>query len=271
MRRGLRPILSRAASFLITALILVVLVFTALKAAGSPIAFPWIGRVLIGNFGQSTSNSEPVLSAILERLPATLELIVASLIIAATIGWILAVLSARAPTRVRPVVANLALPLQCIPFFWVAVVAQAFVGFHVRGPNPFGLAALDHFELRDWAMRLIFPALALAFVQINTLAEYLRSNPAATLHGLQKQVSIVAGLFNAFAQMLPEVIGGAVIIEVLFAWPGDGRMFFNGTGRADMSLLAGTVLFGALAVLVIRFVAAMAAGRKATNASAYDV
>lgn len=271
MQNGLRRALNRAGSVIVTAVIIVLFLFTTLKLAGAEIPIAWIGRILTGHFGYSRSNSEPVLTAFLERLPPTLELIIASFIIAAIVGSALALLSARAPISVRPILVNLALPLRCVPFFWLAIVAQTLVGLKLHGQNPFGMAGLDRFDLRDRLAHVILPALVLASVQIPAVAEYLSRDGRIASRGFSQANALLTDIFNVFAERFPEVIGAVVLTELLFAWPGDGRLFFNAWGQGDLAMAVALVLFGALAALLTRFIAATFTMPRTTDDAVPDV
>lgn len=271
MQNGLRRAVNRAGSLIVTAVIIVLFLFTTLKIAGAEIPVSWIGRILTGHFGYSRSNSEPVLTAFLERLPATLELIVASFIIAAIVGSALALLATRAPICARPILVNLALPLRCVPFFWLALVAQMLVALKLHDQNAFGMSELDRFDLRDRIAHVIMPALVLASVQIPAVAEHLSRDGRIASRGISQATALLADIFSLFAQRLPEVIGAVILMELIFARPGDGRLFFYAWGQGDMAMAVGLVLFGALAAVLARFIAALFTTDRTTDDAMLDV
>ncbi len=127
----------------------------------------WLGRVLTGDFGYSTSNSESVGDAILERLPATLELTGTALVISIALGVLLGVLSAvKQYSWVDYTITTLAFFGQSMPVFWFALMLQlAFAvtgitafGYHVALPSS-GISSSDSFDLGDRIEHLILPTI----------------------------------------------------------------------------------------------------------------
>lgn len=236
----------------------------------------WLGRVLVGDLGWSTSNSEPVFQALVERLPATLTLMGASLLIAITIGISAGILSAvYRYTFLDYAITTFAFFGQSMPVFWFALMMQ--LAFSVHGvPLPFGyqiqlptagLSSSDTFDLGDRLQHLILPATVLSLLQIALFSRFMRSSllevistdymRTAAAKGLSSRVILFKhGLKNALipvvtvtALSLPGLIGGAVITEDIFAWPGMGRLFYNALGQSDLALLMGYLVL--LSVLVV--------------------
>ncbi|MBV8726903.1 MAG: ABC transporter permease [Candidatus Eremiobacteraeota bacterium] len=235
----------------------------------------WLGQVLRGDLGYSTSNSEPVFQAIIERLPATLELQVSAFIVALALGLSAGIFAAVRPYSLSDyIITTLAFFGQSMPIFWFALMLQLLFavhglqmfGYEIRLPSA-GISTYDTFNLGDRLQHLILPTIVLALLQLALYSRFMRSSMleviktdymrTAAAKGLdQRTVLFKHGLKNALipivtvvALALPGLLGGAVVTETIFAWPGSGRMFFNALGQSDISLLMGYLCI--LAFLVV--------------------
>jgi len=235
----------------------------------------WLGQVLRGDFGYSTSNSESVLQAIIDRLPATLELQVTAFIVALALGLSAGIFAAVRPYSLSDyVITTLAFFGQSMPVFWFALMLQlAFAvhgvqafGYEIRLPSA-GISTYDTFNLGDRLQHLILPTIVLALLQLALYSRFMRSSllevirtdymRTASAKGLDRRTVLFKhGLKNALipvvtvvALALPGLVGGAVVTETIFAWPGAGRMFFNALGQSDIALLMGYLLLGAFFVV----------------------
>jgi peptide/nickel transport system permease protein len=199
--------------------------------------------------------SGEVIGDILLRLPQTAELIAVSFVVASIAG-LLCVLPH--PRVLKPLITSIALVLECIPFFWLAtalVFALSRVGMYpMMGSGEANLAG--HLS------RLFAPALVLTIFQFPLVVGHLNKRPplGSNLRALAR--SIFSGLGVQFARDLPEVLTATVITELIFGWPGDGRLFWYFLRYESASSVAGLLLFAALSVLVIRFLAETFRGTK---------
>jgi len=238
--------------------------------------FKWLGQVLQGNFGYSTSNSQPVMQAILERLPATLELMGASFILSVVIGLAAGIFSAIKPYSFSDYfITTLAFFGQSMPVFWFALMLQLL--FAVHGiPLPFGyiiqtpsagMSSMDAFNLGDRLSHLVLPVIVLSLLSLALYSRFMRSSllevmktdymRTAAAKGLDfPTILFKHGLKNALipvvtilALSLPGVLGGAIVTETIFAWPGAGRMFYNALQQSDIALMMGYLLILAFFVV----------------------
>jgi peptide/nickel transport system permease protein len=239
--------------------------------------FVWLGHVVTGDLGYSTSNSEPVLQALLERLPATLELMGSAFILSVAVGIIAGIVSAvKQYSATDYFITTLAFFGQSIPVFWFALMMQLL--FSVHGiPLPFGYIIQlpsagiatnsDVFDLPDRLAHLVLPVIVLSLLSLAVYSRFMRSSllevlgtdymRTAAAKGLTfRAVLLKHGLKNALipvvtvlALSLPGVIGGAIVTETIFAWPGMGRLFINALGQSDIALLMGYLCL--IAVLVV--------------------
>jgi peptide/nickel transport system permease protein len=245
----------------------------------------WLGHILVGDMGYSTSNSEPVFQALIERFPATLELMGASLFIAILIGITAGILSAVYRYSVLDyVITTLAFFGQAMPVFWFALMMQ--LAFSVHGiPLPFGyeiqlpsagISNSDTFDLGDRLTHLVLPAAVLSILGIATFSRFMRSSllevlgtdyiRTAAAKGLSFRVILFKhGLKNGLipvvtviALSLPGLIAGAIFTETIFAWPGMGRLFINALNQSDLALLMGYLLMVAFLVVFSNLLADVA-------------
>jgi peptide/nickel transport system permease protein len=244
----------------------------------------WLGMVVRGDLGYSTSNSETVVQAILERLPATLLLTGTSFALSLLIGVSIGIFAAVKPySPLDYTVTTLAFFGQSMPVFWFALMLQlAFAvtgitafGYHFALPSA-GISSTDDFDLGDRIEHLILPTIVLSLVYIATWSRFTRSSMlevvrtdymrTAAAKGLDKLTIILRhGLKNALipvvtvvALSLPGLFAGAVITETIFAWPGMGRLFFNALGQFDFSLLMGYLLIVSSLVVFFNLLADVA-------------
>lgn len=236
----------------------------------------WLGHILVGDMGYSTSNSEPVFQALIERLPATLELMGASLVISIGLGVGAGMISAvYRYSFVDYFITTLAFFGQSMPVFWFALMMQlAFAvhgiplpgGYMIQLPSA-GLSSSDTFDLGDRLVHLILPATVLSLLGLATFSRFMRSSllevlgtdymRTAAAKGLAfRTILFKHGLKNALipvvtiiALSLPGLIGGAIITETIFAWPGMGRLFITALNQSDLALLMGYLVL--IAFLVV--------------------
>jgi peptide/nickel transport system permease protein len=240
--------------------------------------FKWLFRVLQGDFGWSMSNSEPVTQAILDRLPATLQLMGASFVFSLAIGVTAGIISAiKQYSWIDYTVTTLAFFGQSMPVFWFALMMQlAFAvvgiplgfGYKIQLPSA-GISDADTFILADRLRHLVLPTIVLSLLFIAQWSRFMRSSMLEVIRtdymrtAAAKGVSSTAvilkhGLRNALiplvtviALSLPGLVAGAVVTETIFAWPGMGRLFYNALQQFDFALLMGYMML--VSFLVVSF------------------
>jgi peptide/nickel transport system permease protein len=244
----------------------------------------WLGMVVRGDLGYSTSNSETVVQAIVERLPATILLTGTSFALSLIIGVSIGIFAAIKPySLIDYTVTTLAFFGQSMPVFWFALMLQlAFAvtgvsafGYHFALPSA-GISSTDDVDIGDRLLHLILPTVVLSLVFIATWSRFTRSSMlevirtdymrTAAAKGVDKLTIILRhGLKNAMipvvtiiALSLPGLFAGAVVTETIFAWPGMGRLFFNALGQFDFSLLMGYLLIVSTLVVFFNLVADVA-------------
>ncbi|HEX5274642.1 MAG TPA: ABC transporter permease [Candidatus Rubrimentiphilum sp.] len=236
----------------------------------------WLGQLLHGDFGYSTSNSEPVFNAIVERLPSTFLLMGTAYFIAIVIGVSAGLFAAVKPyTTWDYLITTFAFFGQSMPVFWLALMLQLALAVH-GVPLPFGyiiqlpsaeISSSDTFSLSDRISHLILPATVLAFLNIALYSRFMRSSMlevirtdymrTAAAKGLSfRTILFKHGVKNAMiplvtvtALTLPALFGGAIVTESIFAWPGEGRLFITALGQEDIAILLGFLMINACLVV----------------------
>jgi peptide/nickel transport system permease protein len=229
------------------------------------------GGIVRGNLGTSITTKQPVWNRLVERMPATLELGVAALVVSILIGVPLGVLSAVYQRSIFDnVVRVLAVVGNAIPSFWLGLMAIFFFGVYL-GWLPTGgrqaVSLTNEFDLADRARHLLLPTLILAFGGIAGISRFMRTETlevirtdyirTAKAKGLPySRIWFVHATRNALLPLVtilgPAVTGvltGAVITETIFGWPGMGRLTFSAAVERDYPTVLGAVMF--FSVLVI--------------------
>jgi ABC-type dipeptide/oligopeptide/nickel transport system permease component len=230
------------------------------------------GGVLRGDLGTSLDTKQPVLERVLQRVPATLELGISSLILALLVGAPLGLLAAvRRGSIFDGTVRVFSAITQSLPPFWTALllilVFSTVLGlFPAAGRQSATLS--QEFDLADRLRHLFLPALALALpalagfsrlVRTETLevmgSDYIRTAQAKGLRPINVWYvhtfrNALIPLMTVLGPAIVGVLGGAVITEVVFAWPGMGRLTVNAVLQKDFPLVLGAgMVFAVLTII----------------------
>ena len=229
----------------------------------------WLGQAVHGNLGQSIQLQQPVTQAILQRLPVTAELGIVSLVISVALAIPLGVLAAvRRNTPVDWLINILSLIGTAIPNFVLGLLLILFLAVVVRPFPPGGYVPFTQdpiSNLRD----LILPAITLATGAVAGNMRQVRASMIEVLSqdyirtarakGLSSgRVYYVHALRNALLPLLTivglqagAILGGAVIIESIFLWPGVGMLAIQSILSKDYPVVQGVVLLSALSYMVV--------------------
>jgi peptide/nickel transport system permease protein len=238
----------------------------------------WLGRVLQGDFGFSISEGRPVLQVLLPRLQNTLILAVAALCVSTTLGVTIGVLSAvwrgSATDRAAMIVALLG---NSMPVFWLGLVLILVFGLTL-GLFPIGgmYSSRGNGGVGDLLHHLVLPAATLGAASAGLVARMTRSAMLEVLRqdyirtarakGLRaRQVFVKHGLRNAALPVLTVLglqlgylLGGSVITETVFSWPGIGFVMNNAISRRDVPVVQGAVLISATIFVFVNLIVDMA-------------
>ena len=235
----------------------------------------WFRAMLAGDWGESYKDHRPVTAVIRERVPATLELMLASVLIAAAVavpaGVYLAV--SRRPTA-RSLVAVLTVLGMSVPTFWLGLIAILVFSVRLDWMPAGGRYTIGApFSAWDRLQHLVLPALTLSFFSLATWTRFLRSSMlevanqdfvlAARAKGLRERVVTRRhALRNALIPLItvagidaPRLFSGALVTEVIFSWPGIGRLITESLLARDYPVLMGCFLIAAVLVVLGNLVA----------------
>jgi peptide/nickel transport system permease protein len=231
--------------------------------------FVWAGHLLQGDLGRSTLSGQPIVKLLQARAPATIELTLTAMLISMLIAVPLGILSA---THVRGRLEWLISTIQslwlAIPNFWAGILAIIIFSLILRWLPPGGRVA-DGSDLGGSIKSLILPATTLSlylaaglsrFIKFNLLEvffdDFVRtarakglSNPAVMYrHALRNaMLPVITILGVQFASLL----GGTVIIESVFSWPGVGGLMLDGISNRDYAVVQGGLLLLVLLFIII--------------------
>jgi peptide/nickel transport system permease protein len=238
----------------------------------------YLKRILTLDLGFSYRQQRPVLALLAERLPATLLLTGTAFLIALVLGVVLGTLAGvRAGTWSDTLFTVLSLLLYAMPVFWLGLMLVLLFSVKLDWLPAFGyitigveMTPLQH--IRDIASHLLLPAASLAAVYLAIYARLMRSSVIEVVHqdfiktagakGL-KQGRIVARhiLRNAILPVITvagmqagALVGGAVVIETVFAWPGLGRLTYDAVLQRDYPVMLGIFLVMSIIVIVLNLV-----------------
>jgi peptide/nickel transport system permease protein len=221
----------------------------------------YLQRALQGDLGQSVRSGLPVVDEIVSRIPRTLQLATISLIVSVSIGIPIGVISAtRANTWIDGGSMIFALLGVSMPIFWLGLMLMGF--FAVQLPNwlnlsgpvlpPTGSGTWQHFIMPTIALAANSMAIQARMTRA-TMLDVLRSDYVRTARakGAKERIVIYKhALPNALVPIVTIVglqfgtlLGGAVITETVFAWPGVGRLLIDAIGYRDYPIIQGAVLF----------------------------
>ncbi len=220
--------------------------------------------IVRGDFGTSTRYNQPALELFLERLPATLELAAAAMVLSVTLGVAFGVLAAVfRGSRFDALVRFASLFGQAVPGFYLGLIAIIVFGAQLRWLPTGG---------REGIANLILPASTLAAYYIATTARFVRGAMLDVLEsdyvrtakskGLRPFTVVLRhALRNALVSVVTLVglqtgalLGGAVVTETVFSWPGIGRLAVQAIYSRDFPLVRVTIIMAALIFVVINLI-----------------
>ena len=233
--------------------------------------FMWLGNALKGDLGNSLVDRRPVTRLLLERAPATIQLAIAGWVLATIVGIPLGVLSAVKRASVWDYVGRtFALFGQATPAFWFGIVAILIFAV-VLGWLPTSTRPTD-VPLTTQIKHFVLPTVVLAW---GPAAGYLRLTRSAMLEVLDSEYIKLArakgvggtavvwkhAFKNALIApvtvsvlLLAGYLNGAAVVEIIFAWPGLGRLALTALYNNDFPLLTGSVLLITLLYLAAYFI-----------------
>ncbi len=238
----------------------------------------WLVGVIRGDLGFSIVTHRPIADELAIRLPVTLQLMGAALLIAICVGIPFGVISAvRQYSKVDYALTTFTIVMISTPTFFLGMLAIYVFGVYFRLLPTSGVATLGTPpSLVDRLMHLVLPAGILGLANAAQLMRYTRASMLETLRkeyittakakGLNTVVILVRhalrnaliSIITVIGLLLPELVAGAIVTEQIFAWPGMGFMAVRAAADRDPSLLMGVVLVVGVGVLLSSLLADIA-------------
>ena len=234
--------------------------------------FLWLGGVLQGDFGYSLASGVPIKDIVLDRLPATLELSISALILSTILGVILGTISAiKRGSLTDNFFTVFGMLGVSVPEFIFGLIALVIFALNLRW-LPVGQRLLPGYDSYwDHMPHLIMPAGVLALMMTAGVMRYARSSMLDSLNkefirtarskGIPEwRVNFIHGLRVALIPIVvligfrfPMLIGGTVIIEQVFQWPGVGELFVFNVRSQNYPLVMMVAFLSVIAVLLASF------------------
>lgn len=241
--------------------------------------------ILRGDFGFSFKTRRPVLDEIADRLSNTIYLMTVTLIIVAIIAIPVGVISAvKQYSAFDITVTTFSFMGQAIPEFWLGLIL--ILVFYAWLDNPFtgepllpsgGMHSIGvEFSLWDWVKHLILPVTMGAVGWVAWYSRFLRSGMLDVLHedyvrtargkGLPERLVLyrhalknaIIPLVTIFALDLPYIFAGSLYVELLFSWPGMGRLYYQAATGRDYPVLMAVLIIGAGVTIIANLLADVA-------------
>ena len=234
----------------------------------------WLAAMLRGDLGISFRQSRPVAQVLGDHLGPTLLLAVAALLVQNAAGLVLGVAAARrAGSRTDHLIRAGSVLLYSLPTFWLALMALAALSYHLGLFPPGHMQSVGAAELSpaarlaDLLRHLALPALVLGLAAGGATARFVRNGlldalgeefvRTARAKGLtERRILWLHALRNAATSLvqilglsLPFLLSGALIVEVVFSWPGIGRLAFNSVLARDYPVVLATTALSGLLVI----------------------
>jgi peptide/nickel transport system permease protein len=235
----------------------------------------WFLGLLHGDFGRSLVDGTPVLKDILERLPNTLELTATAIIIGVVLAIPLGAFAAlRRGSAVDNALTTVSVAGFAIPQFWLGLVVILLFSVSFEGwglpwlPAGGALSPVGGGDFVDRLTHLVLPASVLAFLYLSIWSRYTRSSMIEVLNqdyvrtarakGMsERRVIFGHALRNALLPLvtligleLPGLVSGSLVVEVVFSWPGIGRLAYDRALQYDYTTVLGITIFVTMLVIL---------------------
>jgi peptide/nickel transport system permease protein len=238
--------------------------------------FLWLKRVILhGDFGNSYVTGEPVWDMIRQRLPATIELMGSAFVLAFLFGISGGIMAAlKRYTKFDSVITLLALVGISIPVFWLGLMSMMLFTVKFRLLPSAGMFSLgEPFSMVDHLRHLLMPSLVLSLLFVASWSRYMRASLSEVLQMNYIDVARAKGasrgsvifkhairnaaipVLTVIALNLPALFTGSIITETIFAWPGMGRLFYDGLLRQDYTRLMGIIFIASILIAFLNLVA----------------
>lgn len=234
--------------------------------------FDYLINLVSFDFGNSLTYNQPIVDLLMERFPNTIILAVSALIIAVLVGVPAGIIAARKQNSIIDyLVTSLSLVGVSIPIFWLGVMLVLLFSVNLGWLPTIGMGSLQN-GLWDFISHLLLPSIALATIPTAEFARIIRASMLETISqdyiktarakGLKEHIVIYKHAFkNALTPLLTvlglqfsSLLGGAVLTETIFSWPGMGLLIVDAIEKRDFVVVQSTVIFIAVIYVVINLI-----------------
>ncbi|NWB27970.1 ABC transporter permease [Pseudomonas gingeri] len=224
----------------------------------------YVKKIASGDFGESFQTFTPVLESIARTLPATIELTAAGMLLAVLIGIPLGIVAALKPRSfLDSSLTTVAVLGISIPGFFLGLILMLIFSANLGWLPPTGRGGLQHLILPAFTLGLPYVA-TFSRLARSTMMDVLKEDYIRTAYAkgvpsykviLKHALSNAAiPLVTVFGMDFGRLLGGAVIVETVFAWPGMGRLLIDAIMARDIYVVQGTVIVFAAAVVIINLI-----------------
>lgn len=234
--------------------------------------FDYLKSLLLFDFGNSLAYNRPIIELIMERFPNTIVLALSALLIAVVIGVPAGIIAARKQNSfIDYIVTTFSLIGVSMPIFWLGIMLVLLFSVNLGWFPATGMGDLDD-GIGTFFKHLILPSIALATIPTAQFARIIRASMLETISqdyiktarakGLHEFMVIGKHAFkNALTPLLTvmglqfsNLLGGAVLTETIFSWPGMGLLIIDAIEKRDFIVVQNTVIFIAIIYVVINLI-----------------
>ena len=234
--------------------------------------FGYLGSAFTGDLGVSFRNGQPVTVTLLDRLPATISLALVGLVIAIILSVPAGIYSALREGRLSDVIVRLTSQFGVsIPDFWLGMLLISLFSVTLGLLPASGYVAFGEAPA-GWLRQVLLPGLTVGLVAGAIMTRYIRAAVidvassgyvrTAVSKGLPRHIvtfrHIVRGalvpVLTIAGIQLATILGGVVVVEVVFAWPGLGRLVYEAVAARDYPLIQGAVLLVAVMFIIVNLI-----------------
>ena len=288
-----RYLLKRIVQIIPVLLILTLIIFCLVYVAGDPVAlmlppeageqakaalrealgldkpfyeqfFIYIGNLLRGDFGTSYQYNQDALSLVLERMPYSLQLAGVSLVASVLVGIVLGVAAAHFRNTPFDLLVNGFAALgQAMPGFWVAIMLILVFAVNLNVLPVSGSGSWKNLVLPAATLTVLTASKIIPLVRSNMIEvmqqDYIRTARSKGLSGatvIFKHAfkNTLVPVITIIAMQLPTLIGGALITETIFAWPGMGKLLIDAINKSDRPIIVAYLMAAACMFVVLNFI-----------------
>lgn len=229
----------------------------------------WLGNAVRGQLGSSLITSQPVAPQLSYSLGPTVELALVSLVIGLAIAFPIGILSAVRSGSALDITGSFLSQIGIsIPSFWMGILLVQFFSLTLGWLPPTGYTPMRE-NFGDWLAHIILPAVTTGIISASVMTRFIRSAMLDVMHtsyvqtarakGLPERAVIIRhalrnaliGIVTIIGLQMTALLSGVVVVEVVFGWPGLGKLALDAVLDRDYPMLQGAVLVIAILVTVV--------------------